>query len=219
MLTLIDILWILLQWIIALLFTYVVSISVIAQLSIKYPILEKIVVLGLKLLPKLSKIIGKSLLNNMKRKIRITKTDASIHIDRAYPVLLFRFCIDSKAPIDFKPTELTACVYMASSFMGKIHWSEREKRILSKKRKDIEVSIDTNYEFDEVQDLKAESESWAYLFFTPTLDVFKSRFAWKWHLEVFLTFSSKLGDISKRFSLDFKIKSAQIESVKKHFSL
>ena len=211
MLTLID-LWILLQGLIGLFLGYIITVFVIAQLSAKYPTLEQIAVWGLKLLPKLSKIIGKVLLNNMKKKIRVSKPEASIHTDRAYPTLLFKFCIDSKAPIDFKPTELTAYVYMASAFMGKVHWSETEK--IGVLREKVAVSLAGNYEFDEVQDLKAQGESWAYLFFTPTLDVFKSKFAWKWHLEVFLTFSSRIGDISKHFPIDFKIKSDQIESIK-----
>lgn len=149
----------------------------------------------------LSKIFGKSL-NNMKNKIRMTKPNVIVNMTGAYPSLLFEFNIDSKAEIAFKPIELTAYVYYQSAFMGKIYWNQNEK---SKTEKEglADLGIAPHYEFDEVQDVKAEGVAKVRLHFSPSLEVFKFEQPAKWHLEVFMRFSTILGDVSKRFSHDF----------------
>ena len=138
---------------------------------------------------------------------------------QAYPSLLFEFNIDSKAEIAFKPMELIAYVYLQSAFMGKIYWNQFEK-IKSKNEEGlVDIGIAQHYEFDEVQDVEAEGEAKVRLHFTPPLEVFKPEQVNKWHLEIFITFSTKLGNVTKSFSQDFNIKISQIKEVTEKFLL
>jgi hypothetical protein len=213
-----DIMTILTDYIAPLVYGYVAYLISLFTLSLSgSPLLEKIAVWGFNLVPNiLSKIIGKHLLDRMVIKIKSTEPDVTIYMNRAYPFLLFEFNIDSKAEIDLKPIELTAYVYHQSAFMGKIHWNQNEKRKSEKGL--VDPGIARHYELDEVNDIKAQGEGKIKLHFNPPLEIFKVN-SDTWHLEIFIMFSTKLGNITKLFTHDLHVKNNQLEEVKRKFSL
>ena len=215
----IDIFWVFLDGVITIIFiyvSYIVSLFLATLLSTKIPILEKIVGWGFTLVPKfLSNLIGRPFLTKMVNYISIKNQLIFINTNQSYPSLVFMYSMDSKAPIEFKPIELTAYVYLESALMGKIHWSKHEERE-SKNKGLINLGLDRHFESDEVPNLKAKSESKVKLNFTPPREIYKTKYNHKWTVETYTTFSTKLGDCTKFFSLTFKIKKSQIEEIEKN---
>jgi hypothetical protein len=133
--------------------------------------------------------------------LSIIKKDIEIDVgSAAYPSIMFRFLIDSKADIDLEAKELIAYVHIASRespAISKITWSRIEESLL----------------VNSVSDIKAKGSGWVTIHFTPPFSVFKSEFAHQWTLEGILVFSSRVGDIIKNFNIDFGIKKEYIKTV------
>jgi len=225
-----DISWIVLEWLIKTILAFlgygvlIVFIFTISLLAIKFPFLEKVAVWGFILVPNvLSKIIGKFLLNKMCGKISIIRHNIEIPKTTVYPSLIFSYDLDSKAQIKFVPIKLTAYVYLERVFMGKIHWTKNEKPETKKKEK-TNLSVAPELEVDKVPDLLAEKFAKIRLNFTPPLEVFKPKYfenrihSHCWRLETVITFSTRLGDVSKKFSRDFLVNEDQLEEIWKRFS-
>lgn len=139
-----------------------------------------------------------TLREDISKELHVTKKDIVIDIgSTAYPSILFRFLIDSKADIDLKAKELIAHVYMATVVMDKVTWNRTEENL-----KVISVS-----------DIEHKGSGWVTIHFTPPFSAFKSEFASDWALKGNLVFSSNIGDISKHFSVDFRAKKEEIKRV------
>lgn len=157
-----------------------------------------------EVLKNMPKFIASWLGNWMLKEEYLTVTSVEANIDtsqKAYPFILFRLKIDSKIPLSFKPKELVAYVYLASVPKGKITYKQEEEWLKV-------VSID---------ELKERDTGYLTIIYAPSFDTYKSQYAHKWTIRGILTLSSKLGDISKRFSQDFTIETNQIEGVKKKY--
>lgn len=68
-----------------------------------------------------------SLLEDISRELNVTKKEIMIDVgSSAYPSIVLRFLVDSKADIDLKAKKLVAYVNMASVTMGKVTWDRME---------------------------------------------------------------------------------------------
>lgn len=138
---------------------------------------------------------------DISKELDVTKKEITIDIgSSAYPSISLRFLVDSKADIDLKAKKLVAHVNMATVTMGKITWNRIE---------DLKVNS--------VHDISAKGSGWVMLHFTPPFSAFKSEFATNWNLRGILVFSSKIGDITKHFSVDFRAKKDEIRQVLKKY--
>ena len=73
--------------------------------------------------------------------------------------------------------------------------------------------MEENLEVSSVPDIETLKSGWVTIHFTPPLSAFKSDFATDWTLRGILVFSSNIGDITKRFSVDFRAKKEEIQRV------
>ena len=143
-----------------------------------------------------------ALREDISKELHVTKKDIMIDVgSTAYPSMILRFLIDSKADIDLKAKELVAHVYMATVVMGKVTWNRTE----------------ANLNVSSAPDIGLKGSGWVTIHFTPPFSAFKSDFATDWTLKGNLVFSSNIGDISKYFSVDFRAKKEEIKRVLEHY--
>jgi len=159
-----------------------------------------------EVLKRMPRFIASKIGNWMLKEEYLTITSGEANIDtssEAYPLISFSIKIDSKIRLKLKPKELVAYIYLASVPIGKIIYKNSENGLNV-------VSI---------EELGELNSGHMRIVYAPSLDVYKSKYAHSWAVKGLLTLSSNLGDVSKHFAIDFKIKEEQIEKVKQCFSL
>jgi len=140
-----------------------------------------------------------SLREKISNELNITKKE--IFIDpssTAYPTMIFRFLMDSKADIDLKAKELVAYVYMGGVLFGKITWNRMEETL----------------KVNSVPDIESKGSGWFTIHFTPPFSAFKSETI-NWALNGIMVFSteSDLGDVTKHIAVNFIAKKEEIKRV------
>ena len=142
-------------------------------------------------------------------RLDITRKDISIEVgSTAYPSIMFRFLVDSKADVDLEAEKLIAYVHIASEespALGKVTWSK------------IEESLKVN----SVPSIRAKDSGWVTIRFTPPFSAFKSEFADQWTLNgilVFKTSSENIGKVMKPFNVSFRVKKEEIKGVLEKYS-
>ena len=144
-----------------------------------------------------------SLREDISRELHVTKKEIMIDVgSTAYPSIILRFLIDSKADIDLKAKKLVAYVSLATVVIGKVTWDRMEE----------------NLKVNSVYDISSKGSGWIMIHYTPPFSAFKSDFATNWALTGILVFSSNIGDITKRFSVDFRAKKDEIKGVLEKYS-
>ena len=99
---------------------------------------------------------------DISKELSVTKKEIMVDVSStAYPSIMLRFLIDSKADIDLRVKELVAYIHMATVVMGKITWNRTEE----------------NLKVNSASDIGAKGSGWVVIRFAPPFSVFKSEFA------------------------------------------